>query len=140
MNRAVRIVTAAWSTPLPPDVVRIGISRGWPRRESGYRRLPLLAPGPWFHSIDEREFMTRYQEQLSDLRPEYVYNRLLELASGAPCVALLCFEKPCTSDGWCHRSLTASWLSKGLGIAVPEFGFELLDQDQHPMLPCGGGR
>ena len=46
---------------------------------------------------------------------------------------LCCFEKPNDPPNWCHRQLAADWLAKGLGIAVPEFGFETLTQDQHPL-------
>ena len=50
-------------------------------------------------------------------------------------MAMHCFERPGTSDGWCHRALTARWLSTSLGIEVPEFGYEHLAQAEHPMLP-----
>lgn len=130
-----KIVTAAWSTKLPPDVVRIGISRGWPRRTSGFRRLPRLAPGRWWNSVGEAEYIERYERQLADLNPVSVYERLIQLACGAPAIALLCFERPGSSDGWCHRSLAARWLSQSLGMMVPEFGFENFAQHQHPLLP-----
>jgi hypothetical protein len=43
------------------------------------------------------------------------------------------WEKAC-GDKWCHRSLAANWLSEAPGEAVPEFGYEWLTQDFHPLL------
>lgn len=129
------LVTAAWHTRLPPEVARISISRGPPRGQRGYRRLTELAPGPWFATADEQEYIARYSAQLAALDPVAVYQLLIELACGAPTAALLCFERPATSDGWCHRSLAAGWLARALEIAVPEFGYAHLTQEQHPMLP-----
>ena len=90
---------------------------------------------PRFRSVGEREFIERYQQQLSALRPSYVHGRIVGCASGKVGVALCCFERPCSSDGWCHRALTAKWLSEALEIEIPEFGFQERAQSQHPMLP-----
>ena len=130
-----KVITASWFTPLPPDIARVCISRGPPRGQRGYRKLPFLAPGRWFRSVGEVEYIRRYSEQLSHLSPSYVYRRLIGCAWGASTVAMHCFERPGTSDGWCHRALTARWLSTSLGIEVPEFGYEHLAQAEHPMLP-----
>jgi hypothetical protein len=129
------IITASWYTPLPPEVARVSISRGPPRGHRGYRKLPFLAPGRWFRSVDEVEYVRRYAEQLSHVDPSYVYQRLVGCAEGASTIAMCCFERPGTSDGWCHRALTASWLSDAIGADIPEFGYEHLAQDEHPMLP-----
>lgn len=134
-SRKVRIVTASWFTKLPDDVARIGISRGLPRGQSGYRRLPSLAPGRWYRSVGEEEYIQRYREQLAALDPHEVYERIVGYAAGAQTAALVCFERPGTTDGWCHRAISARWLSDGLGVAVPEFGCEELVQAEHPMLP-----
>lgn len=56
--------------------------------------------------------------------PPDVADRLGVLATGAPCVALLCFEQPDTHGMWCHRSLIAVWLSDALGSVVNEWGYE----------------
>lgn len=129
------IITASWYTPLPANVARVCISRGPPHGQRGYRKLPFLAPGRWFRSVDEEEYIRRYTEQLSHLSPSYVFHRLIGCAWGAPIVAMCCFERPETSDGWCHRALTARWLAAGIGIEVPEYGYECRRQEEHPMLP-----
>lgn len=128
-----RIFTAAWSTKLPHDVVRIGVSRGPPRRQSGFRRLKELEPGAWFRTTSDAEFIALYRAQLTMLEPERVLQRVQALAAGAPCAALLCFERPFTGDTWCHRSLVAQWLYETLDIEVCEWGWEHLKVQ--PMLP-----
>jgi hypothetical protein len=85
--------------------------------------------------VNEAEYIRLYSEQLAGLDPTSIYEQLVEMALGVPAVALCCFERPATKDGWCHRSLAATWLANGLGIAAPEFGFEKLTVKQHPMLP-----
>jgi hypothetical protein len=88
------IVTSCWSATLPPDYAPIGISRGVPRRRSGYRRYRALEPGAWFTSVAPAEFVRRYnQEVLGVLRAEDVVEQLLELA-GDRIPALLCWEGP----------------------------------------------
>ena len=134
-RREPSIVTTSWFTELPSDIARIGISRGPPRGQRGFRRLPILEPGPWYRSVDEAEYVARYQAQLACLEPRHIYDRLITLAGGAPRIALCCFERPATDDGWCHRSLVAGWLASALGIAVKEYGFEQLESGDHPMLP-----
>jgi hypothetical protein len=135
MTSTLKIVTASWSTVLPPDIVRVGISRGGARRQRGFRLLPILAPGKWFNCVGETEYIERYQLQLASLDPQAVYRTLCDMAHGAPCVALLCFERAGTDDGWCHRSLAAQWLSAGLEADVHEWGYEHMSADTHPMLP-----
>lgn len=44
--------TGFWYGNLPQDHIRIGISRGVPRRmAAGNRVFRKLAPGPWFNSV-----------------------------------------------------------------------------------------
>jgi hypothetical protein len=96
-----------------------------------YRRV---APGPWFNSVDEAEYIRRYRTEILDrLDPRAVAGELAELA-GDRVPVLLCFERP-ASDQWCHRSLVAAWLGDALGLIVPEFGFETLRQQEHPLMP-----
>jgi Active DUF488-N3 subclade len=129
------IKTAAWSSRLPPGHARIGISRGQPRQAGEpYRMYRKLAPGPWFNSVSEAEYVRRFHlEVLMPLKPHQVAADLAALAEGS-IPTLLCFERP-GAGSWCHRSLVAAWLADGLRIAVPELGFEHLPQDQHPLLP-----
>ncbi|MGD9804312.1 MAG: hypothetical protein AB7E81_22200 [Hyphomicrobiaceae bacterium] len=69
MNGWPPIVTACWSTPLPSEFCRIGISRGPPRGQKGYRRYERLAPGPWMRWVGDAEFIRLYFLQLSQLDP-----------------------------------------------------------------------
>ena len=128
------IKTASWFTPLPTDHQRIGISRGQPRGQAaGFRMYRRLAPGPWFNSVDPVEYARLYRaEILAPLDPRAVAAGLADMA-GSRVAVLLCFERPDDAGAWCHRALAAAWLAESLGIAVPEFGFESLPQDQHPL-------
>jgi uncharacterized protein (DUF488 family) len=62
---------------------------------------------------DEEFGMRYYEETLSTLDPQTVYDELGEDA------ILLCFEKPPT---FCHRHLVAKWLEFHLGKPVRELG------------------
>ncbi len=127
-------VTSSWSAQLPPQYARIGISRGTPRGQSGYRMYRALAPGEWFNKVSAEEYRDRYMAQLAKLDPNRVLSDLQALA-GDRIPALLCFEKP--DDGqWCHRAFVSAWLNDKLGLNVPEYGLE--DRGfgwQHPKLP-----
>jgi hypothetical protein len=127
--------TASWYSRLPDDHLRIGVSRGVPRRmTAGYRVFRKLAPGPWFNSVGPVEYVQLYRaEILAPLDPRAVADELLAMAAGRVPV-LLCFERP-NEGAWCHRALAAAWLAEALGEVVPEFGFETLPQAEHPLLP-----
>jgi hypothetical protein len=129
--------TASWFSALSPDHIRIGISRGVPRRfPAGYRMYRRLAPGRWLNSVPEAEYCRRYHDEiLAPLDPQRVLEELLAFAQGHVPV-LCCFERA-GSGQWCHRSIVSAWLGEALGIAVPEHGFEGLPLDQHPLLPQG---
>jgi len=129
------IKTGSWATKLPDDHLRVGISRGTPRRlPSGYRVFRALAPGPWFNSVGIEEYARLYRtEILGRLDPRLVVDALVGLAAGRVPV-LLCFERPVPGQ-WCHRAMAAEWLAEALGAVVPEFGFESLPQHEHPLMP-----
>jgi hypothetical protein len=117
-----KIVTSCWFTELPPEFCRIGISRGVPRGQSGYRRYPKLTPGPYLKLADG-PFTERYhREVLEPLDPRQTVHELTALAAGK-IPALLCFEHT-HSAAWCHRAMVSAWLQQTLGLAVPEFGRE----------------
>jgi hypothetical protein len=128
------ILTASWFGPLSEDHVRIGISRGVPRRQpAGFRRYPKLNPGPWFASCaTAEEYVARYDaEVLSRLDPRKVAEQLLELAGGRVPV-LCCFERV-GGPGWCHRALVAAWF-EAAGIGCRELGHEA--DALHPLRPA----
>lgn len=127
--------TASWFTKLPEDHIRIGISRGIPRRQpAGYRVFKALAPGAWFNSVSPIEYDELYKgEVLGKLNPQQTFDKLREMAH--PFVpVLLCFEAP-NRGQWCHRAMVSAWFEKRLGIQVPEFGFEEPIPDHHPLMP-----
>jgi hypothetical protein len=118
---------------------RISIARRAPRKDSGYRVLRELAPGPWFNSVSPRDYVHRYDNEiLRPLDPRAIHARLLELADGAEPV-LLCWERapfslperwwqlPPEKDheldfsNWCHRRMVAYWLEHNLGFEVKEW-------------------
>ncbi len=135
MSRAFQIWTASWSSALPDGFVRVGISRGVPRRIRGYLRYRGLEPGVWFHEASEEVFTGRYlAEVLSRLDPHDLV-RDLELRSGGRPVALSCWEQ--VGKGWCHRGLAAWWIGRHTGMLVQEVGHEGAGLG-HPMLPQSG--
>jgi hypothetical protein len=119
-----QIKTSSWFTKLPPDHVRVGISRGVPSRQKGFRRYQALNPGPWFKSVPPAEYVQRYfDEILGTLNPETVVYELTALAEGS-IPTLLCWEAPPPSQDWCHRGLVSAWLYDELGLEVVEYGHE----------------
>jgi hypothetical protein len=130
MQAAPPILTASWFARLPEGHIRIGISRGVPRRlEAGFRRYPRLNPGPWFNSVDADEYDRLYAaEILAPLDPHQVRDELLRLALGRVPV-LCCFERgpPAT----CHRALVAEWFERA-GITCRELGSE--GRAEHPLM------
>jgi len=62
----VRILNASWFMPLPDGHIRIGISRGVPRRglQPGFRMYRKLQPGPWFDSTDTATFTELYHREV----------------------------------------------------------------------------
>jgi hypothetical protein len=129
--------TSSWFQPLPPDHLRVGISRGVPRRfPAGYRRYTKLNPGPWFNSVSAEEYIRLYAaEILAPLDPQQVVDELHAIAGGR--VPVLCCWERVGCGSWCHRALVAEWFERTLGLAVPEVGFESLALDLHPLLPQG---
>lgn len=131
------IYTSFWSGQLPPNHIRIGISRGTPRWMKVQPRITELAPGSWLYTVadDTEEFRSRYVSQLGALDPVQVVERIHCEAAGKTPV-LTCFCKPGVSN-WCHRSWVSVWLAHRAGLQVPELGME--EQGcaaSHPLLPA----
>ena len=132
-------VTASWYTKLPETYLRIGISRGPPRGQRGYRMYSPLAPGPWFRSLDANEFRKRYLAQLGNLDPVKVLEDLAAMAKGRT-PALLCFESS-TETAWCHRGLVSAWFADTIGLHIVEYGHADAGWGwAHPMLSTEGSQ
>lgn len=133
------IYTSFWSGPkLPPEFVRIGISRGAPRWLPPQPRIAALAPGKWLFDVTEFEdFRSRYCSQLACLDAGEISDQIDQLAGGRIPV-LCCFCKPLTAGTrYCHRSLASAWLEYHLGLIVEEVGLEGQGHGaDHPMLPA----
>ncbi len=130
-----RVVTSSWFVDLPDNVARIGISRGTPRGQRGYKMYRALAPGPWFRSVDYDTYQRRYFRMLQEHDATHVLDDLETLADGRD-AAMLCFEPPQPGPKWCHRALVSVWFYEQCGLAVPEYGLE--DEGfgwAHPKLP-----
>ena len=128
------MLTASWYTKLPDTCQVIGISRGTPRGiAKGYRQYKALAPGPWFKTASEEEYIERYfGEILGRLDPVQVVADLMSMAGGKT-PTLVCYERPGGTD-WCHRAMVSLWLHQHLGIEVPEYGHDGFGLG-HVMLP-----
>jgi hypothetical protein len=128
------IKTGSWFGDMPAGHVKIGISRGVPRRMSaGYRVYKKLAPGPWFNSVSAEEYYYLYRSEILDLLdPRVIASELIDLARGGIPV-MVCYERSGGPD-WCHRAMAAEWLEQTLGRDVPEVGFET--QGKHPLMPA----
>ena len=81
--------TASWFSVLPPDHIRIGISRGVPRLAigKGYRLYRKLAPGPWFNHVPLDEYRRRYDAEI--LAP-WIRNRWSTTSCASPAAASRC--------------------------------------------------
>jgi hypothetical protein len=140
------IMTSSWYSRLSSAHARIGISRGTPRGQKGYKRLvgrngdSPLNPGSWFNRVDTKRYHELYMEQLSKLNPQEVVEDILALADGLV-PTLLCYESATQDfkDGveqWCHRGLVSGWLKDTLDIDVHEVGRESCGCGwSHPKVP-----
>ena len=131
------IYTSSWFTPLPPEVQRIGISRGTPRNmKAGFRVYRELAPGNYFKSATIYNYRDQYMAGLLAMDPIAVRDRILGLQGDAEHCALLCYEHPQKEDDWCHRGYVAAWLFDNLKEVVCEWGMEQAGHGwQHPKIP-----
>jgi hypothetical protein len=125
-----KIYTSHWFAEFPDDAYRVGISRGTPRGTSaGYSRLPELAPGPWFRSVDSQTYLHRYNAQLYALQPGAIVEKLAKVSGGKNPV-MLCYERPAdiaAGKYWCHRHIVAQWLNDTLDLEVEELKHPDLD-------------
>ncbi|BCH11978.1 hypothetical protein MesoLj131c_62360 [Mesorhizobium sp. 131-3-5] len=131
-----RIFTSSWFHPLPSTIQKIGVSRGTPRGyAAGYRKMPELAPGPWFKTASERDYKQLYFEILAKLNLAQIVAKFEQLSGGKD-VALLCYEAP-TDNQYCHRAYISVWLKERLDLNVFEYGLESQGCGwSHPKLPA----
>lgn len=131
-----RIYTSCWFTSLPPEIQKIGVSRGTPRGyPAGYRKMPELAPGSYFNTASVRDYRQLYFEGLAQLDPKRVVAKIEDLSAGKDC-ALLCYEQPQKDADWCHRGYISSWLKDELNLDVFEYGLEDRGAGwRHPKIP-----
>src|SRR5262245_51630381 len=126
------IVTSSWYTQLPTadlftsaaeSSCRIGISRGTPRGQSGFRMYRRLQPTQGTLKLPDAEFTERYlRDVLGRLHAHQVVRELLDLADGR--IAVLCCFEHTHSPAWCHRGIVSAWLQAQVGLDVYEFGRE----------------
>ncbi|XWN29727.1 MAG: hypothetical protein ROR55_19815 [Devosia sp.] len=127
-----QIYTSCWFEKFPPpdQFLRISISRGTPRNAAaGFKKMPELAPGPWFRTVDEDTYLNLFNKQLAELDPIDIVNRIVQVAAGRD-VALLCYERPksiAAGKDWCHRHHVAAWINSALDECVSEYGYPDLD-------------
>ena len=118
------IKTASWFAPLADDHIRVGISRGTPRRfPAGFRMYRNLAPGPWFNTmpLDDTGAYLRHR---NPWRPGCCAGpRRPHLPRRWPHPRALLLQCPGRGE-WCHLAIAAQWLAEALGLQVPEVGFE----------------
>lgn len=128
------ILTATWFADISEDMIRVGVSRGSPRgMKAGYRRCSELAPGPWFKTAEAPEYLKRFNDQLGQLDPGLIRDKLIKLGNGKAPV-LCCYEPAADIQAgklFCHRHMVAQWLEDKLGIVVKEHGHPELDRFAH---------
>lgn len=119
------IYTSCWYTTLPPEIQKIGVSRGTPRGyPAGYRKMMKLAPGPWFRSVSVAAYRQLYFDDIIvRLDPREIVNEIRDMSGGRD-AALLCYEQPDKPDDWCHRGYISAWLKDRLDLDVFEYGME----------------
>jgi len=131
------ILTSSWRATIDPEFYcRVGISRGTPRGQEGFRRYGPLAPGPWWRDIsDETEWVAAYESRvLGRLDPPRVVAELHAIA-GNKVPVLMCWERPPPDPAPCHRALVSRWIFREIGIEIPELGHEGLGHgNNHPKL------
>lgn len=119
-----RVFTSHWRSSLLRDVdaTIIGISRGTPRGNPGfrYRVLRSLAPGDraWRQEGQE-EFERAYLDQLEALGVERILGDLKRVGTGRPCICL-CWERLADPDEYCHRLTLSRFLEREADIRVLE--------------------
>lgn len=125
-----RVFTSHWRNRDLADLEcqPVGISRGTPRGNPGfrYRKLMELAPSRETFAIQDREeFEAAYTRQLEALGAKAILGRIEQVSGGKPAV-LLCWERP--TDPWCHRWTLAQWIEEKAGIVVPELRAGMLSK------------
>lgn len=139
--------TASWWTPLPPNHVRIAISRGPlpPRTGLSTMRYAALTPQWAPHDTPPDVFHRHYLNRLANLDPEHVFADIVRMG-GARVPVLCCYESVRDIRAGvcgCHRHLAAAWFERHLDIRCEEVGAPDLERftywNAHPILPAPPG-
>jgi hypothetical protein len=110
---------------LAGEGIAIAITLYPPKKQYDYpifARIPALAPNrKLFHIEDKGEFYTAFMEKLETTGPK----GLFELQSCMRVTPemnqfLLCFEPVSGPGQWCHRLMTAEYISKNWDVEVTE--------------------
>jgi hypothetical protein len=141
---APQLFTSHWRNPELQDLdaTIIGISRGTPRWNPGfrYRILRSLAPGDEAWNARSRQaYEEAYVRQLEEIGAAAILSDLERIAGDSPAV-LLCWERP--GDEFCHRWQLARYIERVAGIVVPELQPRMLPRRaaaQPPLFDERGG-
>jgi len=115
-------VTSSWATKLPKAFVRIGISRGPQRGQSGYRMYRPARPRPVVSNCGGKGVSSALHGAAGQ-DPAQVLTDLAELAARATPLCCASSDRHLIRTG-AHRGLVAGWLKDTLGLDVFEFGHE----------------
>ena len=101
-------------------IMPVSIARYSPKWFDG-PRYTVVAPTSYMLSgaCSHEEYLVRYDEILKRLDASSVVASIDGIGRGRD-VALCCYEKP---GDFCHRHLTARWLSENTGVDVWEVKF-----------------
>ena len=100
---------------IPKEIVPVSITRYPPKGWSGLSYKKLSPTADLLRDMKSglipiEEYVYRYtQDTLGVLTQDGVIEDLVSLTSGAPEIALVCYEKP---PQFCHRQIVAAWLGE----------------------------
>jgi hypothetical protein len=129
---APRHFTSHWRNPelRDLDATIIGISRGVPRGNPGYRYRVLrsLAPSRETFAIQDRErYAASFRAQLEELGAGRILADLKRIG-GTGSIVMLCWEPLADPSEWCHRRMLARYIERETGLEIPELKAQMLPQ------------
>jgi hypothetical protein len=132
VTEVLQLFTSHWRNPelRHLDATIIGISRGTPRGNPGfrYRVLRSLAPSRETFTIQDRErYAASYRAQLEELGVGRILVDLKRIG-GTGTIVMLCWEWLADPLEWCHRRMLACYIERDTGLEVPELKAQMLPQ------------